>query len=230
MIRIVTDGACSGNPGPGGWAALIIRGQQVEEIGGHEPHTTNNRMEMRAAIEALKRVPPNAPVLLITDSTYLKKGMTEWLGAWKARGWVTTAGTPVQNRDLWEELDRLAGTRVEWQFVRGHRGHPENEHANRIAQRYCQVAAKEGERCTGTRPPNGTLSAAPQGQPRPTPKPSLCGATGAWYVSLVHGEVRRHATWPACAARVKGVAGARFKKCRTEAEERDTLREWGVAP
>ncbi|HHX42149.1 MAG TPA: ribonuclease HI, partial [Armatimonadetes bacterium] len=138
MIRIITDGACSGNPGPGGWAAIIIRDGEVEELGGYEPQTTNNRMEMRAAIEGLRRVPADAPVHIVSDSTYLIKGMTQWLRAWKARGWVTAAGTPVLNQDLWEELDRLVGTRVTWELVKGHSGHPENERADTIAQAFSQ--------------------------------------------------------------------------------------------
>ena len=142
MIRIITYGACRRNPGPGGWAALIIRegeGEQallVEEIGGHEPHTTNNRMELRAAIEGLRRLPPDTQVQIVADSQYLVRGMTEWLPRWKRRGWRTASGNPVENRDLWAELNRLAGDRVVWEHVRGHAGHPENERANALAQAY----------------------------------------------------------------------------------------------
>lgn len=133
MIDIYTDGACAGNPGPGGWGVLILGGGAPRELSGGEPATTNNRMEMTAAIEALKAT--EGPVRLCTDSQYLKNGVTDWMRKWKRNGWRTADGKPVKNQDLWLALDALcAGRRVDWAWVRGHAGHPENERADALAR------------------------------------------------------------------------------------------------
>lgn len=135
MIEIFTDGACSGNPGPGGWGALIIDGKTRHELKGGESATTNNRMELTAAIEALLAAPKGAPVRLHTDSQYVKNGVTEWMKRWKKNGWRTSARAPVKNQDLWEALDALAAARtVDWRWVKGHAGHPENERADALAR------------------------------------------------------------------------------------------------
>ncbi|MDR2416861.1 MAG: ribonuclease HI [Holosporales bacterium] len=134
-FKIFTDGACSGNPGPGGWAAIICSEATQRDISGAEPDTTNNRMELKAAIEALKVLEPGAEAQIFTDSTYLQKGVTLWLDSWKTRNWMTSAKTPVKNKDLWVELDALRTTRhVTWSWVEGHAGHPENERADQIAR------------------------------------------------------------------------------------------------
>jgi ribonuclease HI len=138
VIRIFTDGACIGNPGPGGWAVLILEGEERQRFGGHEPNTTNNRMELTAAIEGLKHVPANVPVEIITDSEYLSKGISEWLHRWKQDRWKTGRGKPVKNQDLWQELDRLAYGRVQWRWIRGHSRHVENETVDALAQRYAR--------------------------------------------------------------------------------------------
>src|SRR5206468_755436 len=118
-----TDGACRKNPGPGGFAAVIVAADgSREELGGHDPRTTNNRMELAAAIAALRRVPPPEPVTVRSDSEYVVKGMTSWLAGWKKRGWRTRAGDDVLNRDLWETLDSLAAGRACFEHVRGHAG------------------------------------------------------------------------------------------------------------
>lgn len=136
LVEIFTDGACSGNPGPGGWGAILRYNGTEKELFGFEPTTTNNRMEMTAAIEALRCLRRSARVRLHTDSQYVQKGMSEWLPGWKRRGWKTADRQPVKNEDLWRELDRLAGQhRIEWQWVRGHAGHPENERADALARR-----------------------------------------------------------------------------------------------
>jgi ribonuclease HI len=201
MIEIFTDGACRGNPGPGGWAAVIVQNGEVIEIGGTEERTTNNRMELRAAVEALRRVPLNAPVRLTTDSEYLLHGATHWLLLWKKRNWLTTEQTPVEHRDLWEELDALADQRVTWQYVRGHSGDPWNERVNTLAQAYA----------------DGRATGQSQGKAR----------RHMSYLSLVHGVLARHATWEECRARVHGVSGARWKKCASPEEERETVIRWG---
>ena len=136
MMTAYTDGACSGNPGPGGWGVLlIIEGEETELCGG-ETETTNNRMELKAAIEALRALPKNGAVKIVTDSTYVKDGITSWMANWKQNGWKTAAKKPVKNEDLWRELDaENTAHQVEWEWVKGHSGHPENERADKLARR-----------------------------------------------------------------------------------------------
>ena len=145
MIDIFTDGACSGNPGPGGWGAILRTDGAEKELFGGEPLTTNNRMEMTAVIEALRALKRPAAARVHTDSQYVQKGMSEWIHGWKRRGWKTAGKEPVKNEDLWRELDRLAGLhQLEWVWVRGHAGHPENERADALARRGVEQARREG--------------------------------------------------------------------------------------
>lgn len=135
-VEIFTDGACKGNPGPGGWGAIMRSGGHEKELYGGAPNTTNNRMEMMAAIEALKALNQRCHVKLTTDSQYLRKGITEWIAGWKRKGWKTASRQPVKNAELWQELDKLvAGQDVEWHWVKGHSGHPENERADQLANK-----------------------------------------------------------------------------------------------
>jgi ribonuclease HI len=135
MYEIFTDGACSGNPGPGGWGALINGPNGENELTGGAADTTNNRMELQAAIEALKSLPTGSAVTLTTDSTYVKDGITSWIKNWKARGWKTAAKKPVKNVDLWQNLDaECARHQVNWQWVKGHAGHAGNERADELAR------------------------------------------------------------------------------------------------
>lgn len=135
-VVIYTDGACSGNPGPGGWGAILMAGGREREICGGESPTTNNRMEMTAAIQALETLKRPCRVELHTDSQYLRQGITEWLAGWKARGWRTAAKAPVKNEDLWRRLDAArARHEVDWRWVKGHAGHPLNERADGLARR-----------------------------------------------------------------------------------------------
>lgn len=137
MIHIYTDGGCVGNPGPGAWAALLIYGEKRKEISGYEADTTNNRMELMAAVMALRSIKTkNLPLTIHTDSTYLKDGMTKWLQLWKQNGWKTAAKKPVKNQDLWEMLDDLAqGLALSWAWVKGHSGQPENEFVDSLVQK-----------------------------------------------------------------------------------------------
>lgn len=136
VVEIYTDGACRGNPGPGGWGVLLRSGERERELWGGETTTTNNRMELTAAIEGLTALRRPCRVAVYTDSEYLRKGIKEWLPAWKARGWKTAGRKPVKNEDLWRRLDELAARHdVEWHWVRGHSGHPENERADALANR-----------------------------------------------------------------------------------------------
>ncbi|MDE0389649.1 MAG: ribonuclease HI [Rhodospirillales bacterium] len=141
-VAIYTDGACRGNPGPGGWGAVLLYGEHRREISGAVPETTNNRMELTAAIRALQALNRRSSVALYTDSTYVKDGITRWLPSWKAKGWRTASKTPVKNRDLWEALDALVqGHDVSWHWVRGHAGNPENERADALAREALKAAA-----------------------------------------------------------------------------------------
>ena len=133
-VVIYTDGACKGNPGPGGWGALLIAGEHRKELHGGEPATTNNRMELTAAIEALAALKRECRVHLYTDSQYVRLGITEWLPQWKRRGWKTADRKPVKNADLWELLDaQIQRHDVHWHWVKGHSGHPGNERADELA-------------------------------------------------------------------------------------------------
>lgn len=136
VVTIYTDGACKGNPGPGGWGALLSYGNAAKEIWGGERETTNNRMELLAAISALELLNRPSTVHLYTDSQYLRKGITEWLANWRKKGWKTASGSPVKNSDLWKRLDAArADHQIEWRWVKGHSGDPGNEKADELANR-----------------------------------------------------------------------------------------------
>ena len=135
-VVIYTDGACKGNPGPGGWGALLVYKGAEKELWGGDPNTTNNRMELMAAIAGLIALTRPCSVKLVTDSQYVMKGIQEWLPNWKKRGWKTASKEPVKNADLWQKLDEeVNGHQVSWQWVRGHTGHPGNERADQLANR-----------------------------------------------------------------------------------------------
>jgi ribonuclease HI len=145
-IELYADGACTGNPGPGGWAALLRRGRHERLLSGGESRTTNNRMELTACIEGLLAIRKPSTVIVATDSQYVVRGMREWLPRWLARGWRTHAGDPVQNRDLWERLLAAAEPhRIEWHWVRGHAGHPENARVDAAARAAIPRVAGEGD-------------------------------------------------------------------------------------
>jgi ribonuclease HI len=134
QIQIYTDGACKGNPGPGGWGALLVAGTNKKELYGGEANTTNNRMELMAVIEALSALKRPCEVIIHTDSQYVLKGITEWMAGWKAKGWKTASRAPVKNVDLWQALDAAtAQHKIEWRWVKGHSGHAGNERADQLA-------------------------------------------------------------------------------------------------
>jgi ribonuclease HI len=236
-IIIHTDGACSGNPGPGGWAAIVLTPDgAVTELGGRESHTTNNRMELAAALAALRSIRNKAslPVEIHTDSTYLIGGITQWIHAWKRRGWVKDDGEPVQNRDLWEALDRLVGARrqtgpVTWHYVRGHRGTPGNERCDAIAVAFSRSQRPRLYRGTVLDYPLDLLerpddTRLPETSRRLKPAQARGPVT---YQSLVDDQLERHLNWEDCKRRVHGRSGARYKKCSSPDEERALLAAWG---
>jgi ribonuclease HI len=134
-VRLYTDGACAGNPGPGGWAAILVCDDKRKEISGGEAHTTNNRMEILAAVMGLSEIKTSCKVTVYTDSNYLKLGITEWITSWKKKNWRKSSKEPVKNVDLWQQLDKVASKHnVSWQWIKGHNGHPENERADKLAR------------------------------------------------------------------------------------------------
>jgi ribonuclease HI len=237
MIAIFTDGACSGNPGPGGWGCVIATPDgRARELGGGEAATTNNRMEMTAVLKALRAVsslPGTAHVH--TDSTYVIGGITSWIQGWKRRGWRTAAGEPVKNEDLWRALDAAVAARgasgVEWLWVRGHDGHDANERCDAIAvafSRRLPISLYVGPLLSYPHGSLATSESAPlPAKKKPSGKPAA-PAGSATYLSVLEGKLERHATWKECEARVKGRA-AKFKKVRSAEEERAVLRGWGLA-
>ena len=134
-VQLFTDGACSGNPGPGGWACILRYGERSKELSGGEPHTTNNRMELTAAIRALEALVESCTVEIVTDSEYVKNGVESWMAKWKRNGWMTAAKKPVLNQDLWEELDaELSRHTTQWVWTKGHADHPDNNRCDELAR------------------------------------------------------------------------------------------------
>lgn len=143
-LQIFTDGACRGNPGPGGWGALLIHGSKQKELNGAENLTTNNRMELLACINALEALHKPCNVILTTDSKYVLQGITEWVINWKKKGWKTASKEPVKNQDLWQRLDTLNQLHtIDWQWVKGHSGHPENERVDQLANNAIDALLEE---------------------------------------------------------------------------------------
>lgn len=236
MITAFTDGAAKGNPGPGGWGAIVAVDDRVRELGGGTPHTTNNQMELTAVIEALRAVRGVAgTVELHTDSTYVIQGITQWIHGWRRRGWRTAEGQPVLNRELWEALAAEVAARgrggVRWHYVRGHSAIPGNERCDEIAVAF--AADRRADLYDGPRsayPVDLTERPADTSVPKRSAGGTRTKPAAAYsYLSVVDGVAMRHATWPECERRVKGVAGARFKKAMSAADEAAILAAWGVS-
>jgi len=239
-VLAFTDGAAKGNPGPGGWGAvLLVGGAAVRELGGDGGRTTNNRMEVMAAaavLEWLGEAAGDAPadITLVTDSTYLLRGITEWLAGWKKRGWKTSEGQDVANRDLWERLDVACKVvRVRWRYVPGHAGFAGNDRADEIASEFAlghEPVLYSGPYDSYGRNLNDLplqdlpiKSVRKAGSPKGGPKAHS-------YVSEVEGIVRTHTSWADCEKRVKGRSGARYRKTMSADEERVLIDEWTVVP
>jgi ribonuclease HI len=235
---VFTDGAAKGNPGPGGWATIVITPEgTVTELGGGSPHTTNNKMELSGALAALEHLADHpGPVAIYTDSTYLIQGITKWVWGWRKRNWKTAQGGDVLNRDLWQRLADLVGARgaknVDWRWVRGHVGTPGNERVDEIAVAF---ALRKPTRLYHGPIAGYTLDILTVPDETTLPTRTATAAAGGRaktaahsYLSVVDGVPMRHATWAECERRVKGRSGARFKKSTSAADESAILREWGI--
>jgi ribonuclease HI len=237
---IYTDGACSGNPGPGGWGSIVYSptNDKVIELCDRELNTTNNRMEIIAALRALEFVARSSRELhsikIYTDSTYLIRGATEWIFGWRRRGWKSSSGQDVANQDLWIDLSEIltkikTTAKVEWLYVRGHMGTAGNERCDQLAvamSRSEEIYPYEGPRSEYhfdilTPPPVEKL---PEMKSNSEPKKAAHS-----YLSFVNGKVSRHSSWPECEAQTKGRSGAKFKKAMSASEEIEILKTWGLS-
>lgn len=222
QILVFTDGAASGNPGTGGWGSIVCFGDRVRELGGGESHTTNNRMELLALIRGLQAIRNEEsinPIIVYSDSSYVLSGAEKNLVQWKNRNWLTTAGEPVKNQDLWQELDQILSqlqNQIIWTLVPGHSGIPGNERCDEIA-----VAFSLGEKISLY---EGSLS---------NYKVDLSDVAfskekkNPWYLSFINGKLEKHKTWAECETRVKGQKAAKYKKVQSDFEEKKTLEQWG---
>lgn len=225
---IFTDGASSGNPGPGGWGAILVSpDQSVLELGGRKNPTTNNQMELTGAIEALRSLTTPQQVVLYTDSTYVIRGVTQWIWAWQKNGWLSKEGKPVANQELWKSLLEVSRPHsVDWKYCPGHSGIPGNERADEIAVSYSQ----------GQSPAlfQGLLNhySVPilklEGLELPPTRSRTSSQQKAHsYLSLVDGIPMRHSTWKDCESRVKGRSAAKYRKATSAEDEVSILATWG---
>lgn len=228
-ITIYTDGSSRGNPGPGGWGAIIRTDDEVRELGGREDHTTNNRMELSAAIGALTYVSQNnlkGSIVLQSDSKYVISGITSWVKGWQRNGWITAGKKEVENRDLWEVLDSVSkNLSIEWKYVQGHAGHPGNERCDEIATGFADRATIDLYKGPRT---NYTIDLDAVPTATAVKKKKSSSAKAYSYLSLVDGEFETHTTWAECESRVKGKKGAKFKKAISKEDEENIRREWGI--
>lgn len=230
MNIIFTDGASRGNPGPGGWGAIVVSGDKVVELGGREDRTTNNKMEMTAAMKGLQKVAEGEAVTVYTDSSYLINGITKWVKGWKSNGWQTKTKQDVLNRDIWMELDELASSRqIKWEYVGGHVGVAGNERCDFIATSFADEERMElySGPLSGysikniTDVSHNAALAAAKGS-----SSSRSKAKAYSYISMVDRKIEKHATWAECEKRVKGVRGARYKKALDATEEGKVIGEF----
>lgn len=222
MITIFTDGSSRGNPGPGGWGAIILTSDTALEIGGREDKTTNNRMELTAVISALEKVSDSSDITIQTDSAYVINGITRWVKGWKLNNWKTSTKEDVLNQDLWETLDSLTSHKnINWKLVKGHSGNPGNERCDVIATSFADN--NPVNLYNDSRSRYGidiSISALP-----PAKKPKSKSKAYS-YVSMVNDEIKVHKTWEECKQRVSGVSGAKFKKSVSPKDEEEIIEEF----
>ena len=235
-ILAYTDGAALGNPGAGGWAALILTPTEVVELGDYDAYATNNQMELLAIVRALEWLASHkqhsASITLLSDSKYCVRGASEWLPGWKKKGWITQKGEPVANRELWEELDTFQAQfqKLEFCYVPGHQGVAGNERADDLASSFAE--GRSPELYSGSRsdyfPWLGQSEEAFK-KPKIETRSSSRSQAKAYYLSWVDGQLEKHASWSECQQRVNGRSGAKFKKVKSLEEEKEILAKWGVA-
>ena len=219
-----TDGSSRGNPGPGGWAFIAVSDKEAIERGGHEKVTTNNRMELTGIAEALAFIKEGDEIVIHTDSTYAMKGAQSWIKGWKRNGWKTASKKDVENRDLWECIDReLSGKLVSFVLVPGHEGVPGNERCDEIATAFADGRSVELYKGAAKKYPvsNDFKPGIKTSGPKSSKK-----IKGGFYLSFVKGVVEKHSTWDACKSRVSGVSGAKFKKVANDDEALLVEKSW----
>lgn len=224
---IYTDGSSRGNPGPGGWASIISFDGVVVELGGKEKMTTNNRMELSAVINALEYMKnKNKENIVHTDSSYVLNGATKWVQGWKRNDWKTQSKQDVLNKDLWEKMDELLQkVKVSWILVPGHAGVPANERCDEIATSFADGEVTPLYSGVDKEYPVDLGMSADAFAEKKTAKKTGTGKAYS-YVSMINGKILTHKTWPECEARVKGVAGAKFKKVFSKEEEGELFEQW----
>lgn len=229
---IFSDGASRGNPGPGGWGAIVVTGDDVLELGGRSEKTTNNQMELKGAIEALKKAPKDHPISVHTDSSYVINGITKWVAGWKRSGWQTKTKAPVMNRDLWEELDEATiGHQIKWVHVGGHVGVIGNERCDFIATSFADqepIDLYDGPLSQYGFPNIANLSIDETKAAAKSSSSSHSRAAAYSYVSMVNKKIETHRTWAECEKRVKGTKGARYKKATSPDMEKKIIQEFEV--
>jgi ribonuclease HI len=239
-ILIYTDGACSGNPGPGGYGSIITDFKMVSELGEFYPQTTNNRMEMQAVISALQfcleRYSSVSSLQIFTDSVYVIRGATQWLFGWKKRGWKTADGKDVTNQDLWQVMDRLLfqisttySLKIKWSFIRGHKGIHGNERCDEIG---VALSKRQSIELYSGVVENYLFDISQLPTEEALPDMKSVGSSSAekketWYLSLINNKVTKYTTWKECEAAVKGRPGVKFKKVSSSSEEAELLKAWG---
>jgi ribonuclease HI len=223
MIKVFTDGSSRGNPGPGGWGAILVLEDKVVELGGREVETTNNRMELTAVIESLKYLNNEHDIEINTDSAYVLNGSTRWVKGWKINNWKTSTKDDVLNKDLWEQmLELMTHRNLSWNLIKGHSGHSANERCDVIATSFADNSPVV--LYIGSKDRYGVNLNSGVGSGEKTKSKSKSKAYS--YVSMVDDEIQVHKTWDECKTRVNGKSGARFKKSTSPENEEEIIEEF----
>ncbi len=230
---VFCDGACSGNPGPGGWGSIIANDHSVIELGGRASQTTNNQMELLAMIKALEYISLHpGSIAVFSDSVYALRGIKQWIFGWKKRGWRTAEGKEVLNKDLWISLDQVVqkikkSNSISWHYVRGHTGVPGNERCDQIA-----VLFRDGINANLFNGPRKLytveIDKVPDDTSIPESKPKETSSSISYYMSLIGQDLQWHTNWSDCENRVKGRPNTKFKKIKSHTEAVETLSKWGL--
>lgn len=223
---IFTDGSSRGNPGPGGWGSVVINGEKVQELGGRDDNTTNNRMEIMACIEGLSAISSGESVTVYSDSSYVINGITKWIFAWKRNNWITKTKEEVLNRDLWEKLYNVTvGKKIDWKYIGGHSGISGNERCDEIATSFADnknIILYKGNITDYSIKNILDLSSSIE----KISKKSHSKAKAYSYVSMIDGEIETHQTWAECEKRVNGKTGAKYKKAISSDNENEIIAEF----